>query len=79
MWFIKEIIGLKKKIEISDFFCEMLTSLQYKCVNKQTNTLSPSPKCFQSPSPRTSEKSADSDSDVRKALLFTFPLVVVPK
>jgi hypothetical protein len=57
-----------KKIEISDFFCEMLTSLQYKCVNKQTNTLSPSPspKCFQSPSPRTSEKSAD--SDVRKAL-----------
>jgi hypothetical protein len=29
--------------------CEMLTSLQYKCVNKQTNTLSPSPKGFQSP------------------------------
>jgi hypothetical protein len=57
-------------IEISDFFCEMLTSLQYKCVNKKTNMLSPSPKCFQSPSPRTSEKSADSDSDldVRKAL-----------
>jgi hypothetical protein len=37
-------------------------------MRKQTNTLSPSPKCFQSPSPRTSEKSADSDSDVRKAL-----------
>jgi hypothetical protein len=37
-------------------------------MRKQTNTLSPSPspKCFQSPSPRTSEKSAD--SDVRKAL-----------
>jgi hypothetical protein len=58
-----------------NFFCEILTSLQYKCVNKQTNMLSPSPspspKCFQSPSPRTSEKSADSDSDsdVRKALL----------
>jgi hypothetical protein len=30
-------------------------------MRKQTNTLSPSPKCFQSPSPRTSEKSADSD------------------
>jgi hypothetical protein len=27
------------------------------------------PKCFQSPSPRTSAKSADSDLDVRKALL----------
>jgi hypothetical protein len=39
-------------------------------MHKQTNTLSPSPspKCFQSPSPRTSEKSVDSDSDVRKAL-----------
>jgi hypothetical protein len=38
MWFIKEIIGFKKKekFEISEFFCEMLTSLQYKCVNKQT-------------------------------------------
>jgi hypothetical protein len=59
---------LRKKKLI--FFCEMLTSLQYKCVNKQTNTLSPSPKGFQSPSPRTSEKFADSDSDsdVRKAL-----------
>jgi hypothetical protein len=52
----------------------MLTSLQYKYVNKQTNTLSPSPKCFQSPSPRTSEKSADSDSDVRKALLLIIDL-----
>jgi hypothetical protein len=37
MWFIKRIIGLKKKkFEISDFICEMLTFLQYKCVNKQT-------------------------------------------
>jgi hypothetical protein len=26
----------KKKLKFSDFFCEMLTSLQYKCVNKQT-------------------------------------------
>jgi hypothetical protein len=26
----------KKKNEISEFFCEMLTSLQYKCVNKLT-------------------------------------------
>jgi hypothetical protein len=40
----------------------MLTSLEYKWVNKQTNTLSPSPKGFQSP------KFSDSDSDVRKAL-----------
>jgi hypothetical protein len=40
-------------------------------MRKQTNTLSPSPKSFQSPSPRTSEKSADSDSDVRKALVVT--------
>jgi hypothetical protein len=39
----------KKKIEISDFFCEMLTFLEYKCVNKHTNTLSPSSKGFQSP------------------------------
>jgi hypothetical protein len=38
MWFIKGIKGFKKeKFEISDFFCEMLTSLQYKCVSKQTN------------------------------------------
>jgi hypothetical protein len=43
-------------------------------MRKQTNTLSPSPKGFQSPnfsdSDWTSEKSADSDSDsdVRKAL-----------
>jgi hypothetical protein len=44
----------KKKIEISEIFCEMLTSLEYKCVNK-TNTLSPSPKGFQSP------KFSDSD------------------
>jgi hypothetical protein len=36
-------------------------------MRKQTNTLSPSPKGFQSPT-LTSEKSADSDSDVRKAL-----------
>jgi hypothetical protein len=64
MWFIKGSIGFKKR-RISEFFCEMFT-----CINKQTNTLSPSqsPKCFQSPSPRTSEKSADSDLDVRKAL-----------
>jgi hypothetical protein len=40
-------------------------------MRKQTNTPSPSPKGFQSPSPRTSEKSADSDSDVRKALVNT--------
>jgi hypothetical protein len=25
---------MEKKNEILDFFCEMLTSLQYKCVNK---------------------------------------------
>jgi hypothetical protein len=41
-------------------------------MRKQTNTLSPSPKGFQRPKfrTRTSEKSADSDSDsdVRKAL-----------
>jgi hypothetical protein len=43
-------------------------------MRKQTNTLSPSPKCFQSPKFSDSDfrevqKSADSDSDVRKALL----------
>jgi hypothetical protein len=38
-------------------------------MRKQTNTLSPSPKWFQSLSPRTSEKSAD--SDVRKDLTLT--------
>jgi hypothetical protein len=38
-------------------------------MRKQTNTLSPSPKGFQSP--KFSEKSADSDSDVRKALVYT--------
>jgi hypothetical protein len=27
----------ERKFEISEFFCEMLTSLQYKCVNKQTH------------------------------------------
>jgi hypothetical protein len=44
----------KEKIEISEFFCEMLTSLQYKCVNKQTRWV-PSPKGLQSP------KFSDSD------------------
>jgi hypothetical protein len=34
MWLIKEIIGFNFFFEI---FCEMFTSLQYKCVNKQTN------------------------------------------
>jgi hypothetical protein len=34
-------------------------------MRKQTNTLSPSPKGFQSP------KFSDSDSDVRKALIFS--------
>jgi hypothetical protein len=28
----------KEKIEISEFFCEMLTSLQYKCVNKHAES-----------------------------------------
>jgi hypothetical protein len=41
-------------------------------MRKQTNTLSPSPKGFQSPKFSDSDfrevKSADSDSDVRKAL-----------
>jgi hypothetical protein len=37
-------------------------------MRKQTNTLSPSPKCFQSP------KFSDSDLDVRKALLLVCPV-----
>jgi hypothetical protein len=33
MWFIRE---KKEKNKISEIFGEMLTSLEYKCVNKQT-------------------------------------------
>jgi hypothetical protein len=38
MWFIKGTIEdfKKEKNEISDIFGEMLTSLENKCVNKQT-------------------------------------------
>jgi hypothetical protein len=42
----------------------MLTSLQYKCVNKQTNKHAESESEVFSKS-----ESADSDSDVRKALV----------
>jgi hypothetical protein len=49
-------------------------------MRKQTNTLSPSPKGFQSPkfSDSDFEKSADSDSDsdVRKALPNTFQIFI---
>jgi hypothetical protein len=72
MWFIK---GNNRilRIEISEFFCEMLTSLQYKCVNKQTRWVRVR-RVFKvrifglglQRSPRT----WDSDSDIRKALPF---------
>jgi hypothetical protein len=67
---LKSEIRTRTWIEISEFFCEMLTSLQYKCVNKQTRWFRVwrvfKVRNFRT---RTSEKSADSDSDVRKALI----------
>jgi hypothetical protein len=82
MWFIKKgnnrILSFdfkKEKIEISEIFCEMLTSLEYKCVNKQTRWVRVR-RVFkvQNFRSRTSEKSADSDSDVRKALIKTLEI-----
>jgi hypothetical protein len=61
MWFIKRIIGFLKeeKIEISEFFCEMFSSFQYKCVNKQTRQVRSGFKV----------RVRGLDSDVRKALV----------
>jgi hypothetical protein len=60
-----------KKLKFRNFFCEMMTTLEYKCVNKQTRWVRVR-RVFKvwNFRTRTSDKSADSDSDmdVRKAL-----------
>jgi hypothetical protein len=59
---------------------EMLTSLQYKCVNTQTRWVRVR-RIFKVRNFRTrsSEKSADSDSDVRKALVWPPGPVIIPE